>query len=75
MASPYAVKLAPAAIEDIKEAIEWYESRLSAGLSSRFIKQLDDSLIQLSITTGKVSVRYKNIRCTLVKKVPLHDSL
>ena len=70
MGNKYAVKLAPGAIEDIKEAIEWYESRLSAGLSSRFIKQLDESLIRLAMIPEKGSVRYDNIRCTLVKKFP-----
>ena len=70
MANPYAIKLAPGAIEDIKEAIVWYKSRLSSGLVAHFIKQLDESLVQLAHLPGKGSIRYSNIRCTLVKKFP-----
>ena len=70
MTTPYVVKLAPAAIEDLKEAIEWYESRLSEGLATRFIKQVDQTLTHLAIVPGRGSVRYENVRCTLVNKFP-----
>ena len=70
MANPYAVKLAPSAIEDLKEATEWYTSRLAEGLAQKFIKQINESFTQLAIVPGKGSVRYNNIRCTLVNKFP-----
>jgi len=61
MATHYSIQLAPGAVEDIKEAIEWYESRLTVGLASRFIKMLNESLVQLAVVPGKGSVRYKSI--------------
>ena len=70
MANPYAIKLSPSAIEDLKEATEWYASRLSIGLSSRFIKEVDASLTQLATIPGRGSIRYEHIRCTLVNKFP-----
>ncbi len=70
MANPYAIKLAPDAIEDLKEATEWYASRLSEGLAARFIKEVDASLIQLADVPSRSSIRYENIRYTLVNKFP-----
>lgn len=67
---PYSIKLSPSAIEDLKEAIGWYDSRLVSGLAQKFIEQLDATLNQLSIVPGKGSVRYKNIRCSMVNKFP-----
>ena len=70
MAKPYAIKLAPSAIEDLKEATEWYASRLSEGLAARFIKEVDTTLTQLADVPGRGSIRYENIRCTSVNKFP-----
>ena len=70
MSKPYVVKLSPSAIEDLKEAYNWHESRLSEGLGHRFLKQVDKSMLELSIVPSKGSIRYANIRCTMVNKFP-----
>jgi len=70
MAKSYAIKLAPSAIEDLKEAAEWYASRLSEGLAARFIKGVDTTLTQLADVPSRGSIRYENISCTLVNKFP-----
>lgn len=38
MAVPYSIKLAPSAIEDLKEAVQWYERTLAEGLAKKFIE-------------------------------------
>ena len=70
MADLYSVKLAPGAIEDLKEATEWYAGRLSEGLAPRFIKEVDASLNRLADVPGRGSIRYDNIRCTLINRFP-----
>ncbi len=41
MSKPYVIKLSPSAIEDLKEAANWYSIRLSEGLGVRFLKEVN----------------------------------
>lgn len=70
MAKSFSIKLAPSAIDDLKEAILWYESRLVEGLAQKFMTHVDVSLSQLATVPGKGSIRYSNIRCSPVNKFP-----
>jgi plasmid stabilization system protein ParE len=66
----FAITFSPAAIKDLDEAFEWYESRLSDGLAQKFIAELNNTFNKLAITPGIGSIRYENIRCTMVNKFP-----
>ena len=66
---PYSISLSPDVILDIEEAIDWYESKLS-GLGDHFLEILDNRLKNLSNTPTSGSIRYDNIRCTMIEKFP-----
>lgn len=65
----YRVKIASEALSDIRDITVWYDSQ-RAGLGKIFkdtvIKQIND----LAETPLIFTVRYKEIRCMLVKKFP-----
>lgn len=65
----YSLKIEPEALSDIKEAVDWY-SKAQKGLGKRFkntvIKQIDS----LSKNPQVYAIRYRDIRCMLIKKFP-----
>ncbi|MBW8324969.1 MAG: hypothetical protein K0M50_09425 [Prolixibacteraceae bacterium] len=65
----YRIKIAAEALSDIRDITVWYDSQ-RAGLGKIFkdtvIKQIND----LAETPLIFTVRYKEIRCMLVKKFP-----
>ena len=65
----YQVKIAPQALSDIQEITNWY-NKIEMGLGERFQKSailhVDDLCKQPQI----FAIRYKSIRCKLIKKFP-----
>ncbi|MDP3914142.1 MAG: type II toxin-antitoxin system RelE/ParE family toxin [Bacteroidota bacterium] len=65
----YLLKINPEALSDIRDIANWYDEQ-KAGLGSRFqntvIKQID----LLTEDPQIFAIRYKEIRCMLVKKFP-----
>lgn len=65
----YKVKIEPQALTDIQEITNWYNEK-KTGLGKRFqtsvVKQIDG----LCKNPHVCAIRYKEIRCLLVKKFP-----
>jgi plasmid stabilization system protein ParE len=65
----YKVKIDPEALNDIREITNWYneaQSKTSKKFAETTIKQID----RLSKNPQIYSIRYKDIRCMLVKRFP-----
>ncbi len=65
----YKVKISDAALLDIQEATDWYNERLPK-LGSRFQKNVRQQINTLKNSADGHSIRYSNVRCTLVNKFP-----
>ncbi len=65
----YKVKVSPAALLDIQEITDWYNQQ-QAGLGKRFQKATIKHINELNKDPQIYAIRYKEIRCVLVKKFP-----
>jgi ParE toxin of type II toxin-antitoxin system, parDE len=59
----------PDALDDIQKATDWYNEQL-AGLGTRFQSQTSAQIASLKNGYHRYSIRYKNVRCMLIKKFP-----
>jgi len=57
------------ALQDIQDATDWYNEQLP-GLGSRFQKQVKSQINSLKKNAGAYTVRYKDVRCMLIKRFP-----
>jgi plasmid stabilization system protein ParE len=64
----FVVQIEPEAIQDIQDAIDWYEHQ-QKGLGEKFYHYLDNVLESLG-TNPYYQVRYSNIRCLPLQKYP-----
>ena len=65
----YKVKIAPAALEDIQNIIDWYNDQQN----NLGIKFRDSTLKHINSLTRNphiYAIRYNQIRCVLIKKFP-----
>ena len=65
----YKVKVEPEALIDIQETTDWYNEQ-QAGLGKRFQKTAIKQINSLNKDPQVYAIRYKEIRCVLVKKFP-----
>lgn len=65
----YEVKIDPEALVDIQNITNWYNEAQS-GLGSRFLDSAIKQITSLSKDPHIYAVRYKDIRCMIVKKFP-----
>lgn len=65
----YKVKIEPEALADIQEITDWYNKAL-AGLGKRFQKMAIKQIDSLSKDPHVYAIRYKEIRCMIIKKFP-----
>lgn len=65
----YKVKVEPQALIDIQEITDWYNDKQS-GLGNRFQKTTINQIDGLCNNPHLCPIRYKEIRCLLVKKFP-----
>lgn len=65
----YKVKIEPEALADIQEITDWYNEK-QAGLGGRFLKTTIKQINSLNKDPQIYAIRYKEIRCILVKKFP-----
>lgn len=65
----YKVKVEPEALSDIQEITDWY-NKAQAGLGERFQKTTIKHINSLNKDPQIYAVRYKEIRCVLIKKFP-----
>jgi plasmid stabilization system protein ParE len=65
----YKIRIHSEAMDDLQEAIEWYEDQMS-GLGSRFKKQVVKQIDKLKATAGIYSIRYGEVRCVVIEKFP-----
>ena len=63
------VLISPEAFADIREINSWYEEQ-QEGLGLRFQEEVIRMIDFLRINPSTFTVRYKNIRCALVRKFP-----
>jgi len=59
----------PEALDDIQKATDWYNEQLP-GLGSRFQTQTIKQISSLKYSYHRYSIRYKKVRCMLIKKFP-----
>lgn len=65
----YNIKIYAEALNDIREIAAWYE-RQNIHLGKRFKKTVIDQINDLAENPRIFVVRYKEIRCMLVRKFP-----
>lgn len=65
----YRIKIDIDGLNDIEEATEWYNSKLT-GLGASFSKQVKNQINSLKSNPLTYTIRYANVRCMLVKKFP-----
>ncbi len=65
----YTVKIEPEALADIQEITDWY-NKAQAGLGKRFQKAAIKHINSLKTDPQVYAIRYKEIRCVLIKKFP-----
>ena len=65
----YKVKIHKEALLDIQEATHWYNKQLP-GIGKRFQEQVKKQINALKTTATFNSVRYSDVRCSLVTKFP-----
>jgi plasmid stabilization system protein ParE len=61
---------------DIQEAINWYNEQQSE-LGKKFLEFVDEKINNLCITPGIGSIRYDEVRCTMLNVFPyiIHYSI
>jgi len=65
----YFVRIEPEALNDIQKITDWYNEQ-QAGLGGRFQKTVIQQINSLKKDPHIFVIRYKEIRCVLVKKFP-----
>ncbi len=65
----YKVKIEPEALADIQDITDWY-NKVQKGLGKRFQNRVIKQINSLSRNPHFYAVRYKEIRCMIVKKFP-----
>jgi plasmid stabilization system protein ParE len=65
----YHVKIEPEALADIQGITDWYNGKL-AGLGKRFQNTAIKHINSLNKNPQIYAVRYKEIRCMVIKKFP-----
>jgi len=65
----YKIKIDPEALADIQEITDWY-NEAQAGLGKRFQKTAIRHINSLNKEPQIYAIRYKEIRCVLIKKFP-----
>lgn len=65
----YKVKVSPVALLDIQEITDWYNEQQS-DLGKRFQKATIKHINTLNKDPQIYAIRYKEIRCVLIKKFP-----
>lgn len=65
----YKVKIEPEALTDIQEITDWYNEQ-QTGLGKRFQNTTVKQINSLNKNPQVYAIRYKEIRCVLVKKFP-----
>jgi plasmid stabilization system protein ParE len=65
----YKVRIEPEALADIQEITDWYNEQ-QAGLGKRFQSSTIRQINSLSKNPQIYIIRYKEIRCALIKKFP-----
>ena len=66
---PYTINLTPAAVNDIPDGLDYYNSR-SANLGFRFADEVDNALQAIAKMPAAYGYRYKNVRAKLLYKFP-----
>ena len=65
----FSVEFAPEALQEIQDAIEYY-NKLSDGLGNRFKQKLLAAIKATKLNPTFNSIRYENVRFAVVKKFP-----
>lgn len=65
----YKVKIEPEALADIQDITDWY-NKAQKGLGKRFQNRVIKQINSLRRNPHIYAVRYKEIRCMIVKKFP-----
>jgi plasmid stabilization system protein ParE len=65
----FKVKIEPEALADIQEITDWYNKQ-QAGLGKRFQDTAIKQINSLNKDPQIYAIRYKEIRCILIKKFP-----
>ncbi|OYU83312.1 MAG: hypothetical protein CFE24_12030 [Flavobacterium sp. BFFFF2] len=63
----YKLKIDIDALQDIQQAVEWYDLQLS-GLGNRYKNQVKKQISKLKYNPLKFAVKYNSVRCCKVEK-------
>lgn len=69
----YSVVIEPAALRDIQHGIDYYDEQ-RIGLGEKFEAAVNGHLVSIE-NNPFFQIRYDNVHCLPIKKIPLHDSL
>lgn len=69
MLKKFHLDIEPEAVDDIQEAVDYY-NRKKSGLGKRFFKTVDKHFDFLKKNYTAFAIRYDDIRCMPVKKFP-----
>lgn len=74
MSEKFRLNIEPEVFNDIQDAVDYYKT-INQKLALRFFKTINKQFLALQNNHSSFAIRYDNIRCLTVKKVPLYDSL
>jgi len=66
---PYKIYITPAAIDDIDEAVNYYNAKV-ADLGFKFADDVEDNLAAIAEHPNAFTERYNNVRGKLLKRFP-----
>jgi addiction module RelE/StbE family toxin len=66
----YTIQFSPEASDDLTDILGYYKAQASPDLQKRFITSLSNSLKTVQTHPKSFAIRFKNIRCGVVKTFP-----
>ena len=65
----YEISITPSALLDISEGLEYYNTK-AKGLGYKFVDDIENNFLIISLNPKAFTIRYKNVRGKLLKKFP-----
>ena len=66
----YTIQFSPEATDDLTEILGWYKEQPVTDLQKKFITAISTTFKTLEKSPKSYALRFKNVRCAIVKKYP-----
>ena len=66
----YTIQFSPEATNDLTDILGWYKEQQTPDLQKKFITAMSNALKMLSQSPKSYALRFKNVRCAIIKKYP-----